>query len=84
MTLPKHHIALGLAMLALVAACDARERPTVARTAAPTSQWIDPAKLQPGPIRHERLTAEQVERITKVQATFKDVDPSRVQFPICA
>src|SRR5262249_42454280 len=41
---------------------------------AKSTQWIDPSKLQPGPIRHENLSDEQISRIGKVQAVFADVD----------
>ena len=39
-------------------------------------QWVDPARVRPGPIRHEQLTSTQVERIKKLQQTFSEVDPS--------
>ena len=39
-------------------------------------QWIDPSKIQPGPIRHESLPEDMVERIKAVQAVFAEVDPT--------
>ena len=40
--------------------------------------WIDPASARPGPLQHEQLTSAQIERIEKVQQTFSEVDPSRL------
>jgi hypothetical protein len=36
--------------------------------------WVDPNTIQPGPIRHEKLSEEQMERIRTLQATFVEVD----------
>jgi hypothetical protein len=36
----------------------------------------NPTKLQPGPIRHEALTADQLTRIQKLQQIFSEVDPT--------
>lgn len=40
---------------------------------SPPAQWLDPAKLQLGPVRHV-LTPEQVERAHRLQALFADYD----------
>jgi hypothetical protein len=32
--------------------------------------------LQPGPVQHDNLTPEQIERITELQDTFREVDPT--------
>lgn len=36
---------------------------------------IDPSKLQQGPIVHDELSEEQIEKITKIQSGFADVLP---------
>ncbi|MCD0471576.1 hypothetical protein [Flavobacterium sp. JAS] len=36
-------------------------------------QTLNPNKLIPGPIVHEQLTNEQIEKIKKIQSTFSDV-----------
>jgi hypothetical protein len=43
---------------------------------ADRTEWIDPAKLQAGPVRHALLTDSQMERVRRLQQTFADVDPS--------
>ncbi|TGE28930.1 hypothetical protein [Hymenobacter metallicola] len=40
-----------------------------------TSPFVDSKNLQPSPVRHDSLTAAQVEKITKIQATFEEVYP---------
>lgn len=37
---------------------------------------VDPSTLRAGPIRHDELSPELIERITKVQQVFKEVDAS--------
>lgn len=39
-----------------------------------TLKWIDPEQIQPGPIRHESLTDEQLTRLGKVYDVFAQVD----------
>ncbi|OMQ11731.1 hypothetical protein [[Flexibacter] sp. ATCC 35103] len=36
---------------------------------------IDPNQLIPGPIVHDKLSDEQIEKITKIQSVFSDVYP---------
>ena len=62
---PFHLIAL-IACSASLLACEESKRPS-------QEQSIDPARLQPGPIRHEQLTSTQVERIKRLQQTFSEV-----------
>jgi len=38
------------------------------------TQWIDPSKLKPGPIRREALTSEQMDRIAALQKVFVEID----------
>jgi hypothetical protein len=38
-------------------------------------QTLDPDKIIPGPIVHNELSEEQIEKITKIQATFSDIYP---------
>lgn len=41
-------------------------------------EWIDPNSIQPGPIRREVLTEEQMSRIKALQAVFVEVDGQTV------
>src|SRR5262245_29705834 len=73
------HKVLGYAAIAFTAAlcaCGSSNAPDSQNASASRTQWVDPAKLQPGPIQRENLTREQVERITRVQEIFKEVDPT--------
>ena len=38
--------------------------------------WIDPKKISQGPIVHAKLSEEQLARITRLQRTFSEVDPT--------
>lgn len=58
----------------LVTGCDRGSTSGDART-----QWIDPKKLEPGPIRHASLTEEQMARVQRVQKVFSEVDPSPIE-----
>jgi hypothetical protein len=49
------------------------------KSSEPKSEWIDPSKLTPGPIRHESLTDEQLARVTRVQKVFHEVDSSPLE-----
>lgn len=44
----------------------------------PKTQWVDPHKLEPGPIRNASLSPTQMERVQRLQKVFSDVDPSPV------
>lgn len=68
---PLYFIALMVWLPSLLA-CNERKQ-------ASQRQWIDPARLQPGPVRHEQLTAAQLDRIKKLQRTFQEVDPSPLE-----
>lgn len=59
---------------ALVAGCDRTSTSSDGKT-----QWIDPNKLEAGPIRHASLTDEQMSRVQRLQKTFNEVDPSPVE-----
>jgi hypothetical protein len=70
-------IYLAAAMVAatfLVGGCDRAGTST-----DPKTQWIDPNKLQPGPIRHASLTDEQLQRVRRVQKIFSEVAPSPIE-----
>jgi hypothetical protein len=62
-----------LSWLILLAACLLS---SCSQTAEPPekTQWIDPSQIQPGPIQHETLTEDQLQRIRALQATFAEVD----------
>jgi hypothetical protein len=69
----------GFAAIALSAAllcdgCGQSETPK-----QPKAEWIDPNKLEPGPIRHASLTEEQMSRIKRLQNTFSEADPSPLE-----
>lgn len=42
-------------------------------------EWIDPKTIQPGPIRRDALSDEQMARIRSLQATFAEVDGQTVE-----
>ena len=75
---------LALAALAcgtlLLGACGRDTQPQTRTESQPQTQpkteWIDPAKVQPGPIRRERLSDEQMARVRRVQEVFAEVDPT--------
>jgi len=72
----KLRINLGLAAIALSAVlfcigCGQSDTPKQSKT-----QWIDPNKLEPGPIQHTSLTEEQMNRVKRLQMTFSEADPS--------
>ena len=70
-------LAVAAVGLGLLGGCDdAKGRDAPRAAPASTTKWVDPAELRPGPVRHEQLTAAQVERITKLHETFKDADPT--------
>jgi len=49
------------------------------RSQQPQLQRVDPATLKPGPIRHEELNREQLERIAKLHRIFSEVDSSPLE-----
>ena len=55
----------------LIGGCDRASKST-----EPKTEWIDPNKLKPGPVRHVSLTEEQMVRVRRVQKIFSEVDPS--------
>ena len=81
--MPGHHlnpkINLGLAAIALsiamlCAGCGQSEPHKQSQT-----EWIEPSKLQPGPIQHASLTEEQMSRVRRLQRTFSEADPSPLE-----
>ena len=44
-----------------------------------TREWVDPAQLKAGPIRHEALKEKQLERVTYLQSVFREVDPTPLE-----
>src|SRR5438309_1691551 len=42
-------------------------------------EWVDPKTLQPGPIRREALSDDQMARIRALQATFAEVNGQSVE-----
>lgn len=42
-------------------------------------EWIDPNTIQPGPIRHDTLSDEQMARILALQAVFVELDRYSVE-----
>jgi hypothetical protein len=43
------------------------------------AQWAAPAPLQPGPIRHQRLSPNQMERIYKLRDVLAEVEHSPIE-----
>ena len=43
------------------------------------TQWVDPNKLQRGPIQRETLTAEQLQRIAAIRETFVEIDDQTIE-----
>ena len=76
----------------LIASCSpTAQQPTTENTTPPSDapssesnangevQWIDPNKIQPGPIQRDKLTDEQMARIESLQETFFEVDGQSVE-----
>ena len=49
------------------------------RSQQPHLQRVDPATLTPGPIQHEELSREQLERVAKLHRMFSEVDSSPLE-----
>src|SRR5262245_32394266 len=69
---------LWVALLALclgTIGCDRapKGQPT-ATTEGGRVEWVDPKTIQPGPIRRDALSDEQMARIRALQAVFVEVD----------
>ena len=60
--------------LMLLDGCERASPPSESKT-----QWIDPNKLEAGPIRHSNLTEDQISRVRRVQRVFSEVDPSPIE-----
>src|SRR5215510_9574327 len=43
------------------------------------TQWVDPASLKPGPIKHQGLSPKQMERIYKLRDTLAEVEHSPIE-----
>jgi hypothetical protein len=74
-----------LVLAFLTASCERREHPTTTPIPAPSAtsqprvEWVDPNLVQPGPVRRESLTPEQMTRIRRLQAVFAEVDGQSVE-----
>jgi hypothetical protein len=84
--MPDRRVHVFLILTSLIAVgCYQREQSSAsnALSTAPTSQpnvqWVDPSTIQPGQIRRDSLTAEQMERVRKLQAVFVEVDGQSVE-----
>jgi len=61
--------------------CSEPANPPAAPSAPPVSgelQWIDPNKIQPGPLQRDSLTDAQMDRIRALQKVFLEVDGQSV------
>ncbi|HEX8912745.1 MAG TPA: hypothetical protein VF796_10335 [Humisphaera sp.] len=65
-------LVVGVVAAVMLLAWYRRTRPTT----GPSSESVDPTQLVPGPIRHDALSQEQLDRIARLQETFAEVDPS--------
>src|SRR4051812_46034993 len=65
----------------LTTGCTKAPDPTAtgAQKSAGQVKWVDPKTIQPGPIRHEALTENQLARIRALHATFAEVDPNPLE-----
>lgn len=72
---------LLLSICAAPAACE--RAPRDQQSAAPNDggrvEWVDPKTIQPGPIRRDALSDEQMARIRALQAVFVEVDGQTVE-----
>ena len=76
---PQPHKVLRYAAIALTAslwACGSSHPPDSQSASSSGTRWIDSDKLQPGAVKHDDLTPEQIERITRLQDAFREVDPT--------
>jgi hypothetical protein len=68
---------LGVALLALcLISCDSASEVKSPGKGVTDGrvEWVDPKTIQPGPIRRDALSAEQMDRLRALQATFAEVD----------
>jgi hypothetical protein len=49
------------------------------KPAPEAAHWVDPNTLQQGPILHEKLSDDQIARITHLQKVFAEVDSSPLE-----
>lgn len=62
-----------------MASCSNDDHPASTDSADGEVQWIDPNELEPGPIRHESLTEEQLARIETLKKTFAEVSDQSLE-----
>ena len=65
---------IGVLLLGFTAGC---HKPPATTETKP--EWIDPAKVVPGPIQHDKLTEDQMSQIRHLQKVFAEVMPSSVE-----
>jgi hypothetical protein len=71
----RHKRILFALLIAIVcASCGQQTREPAPEQQNVNGQWIDPSKIQPGPIQHEFLPDDMVKRVKAVQAVFAEVD----------
>ncbi|MDB6112991.1 MAG: hypothetical protein JWR69_4741 [Pedosphaera sp.] len=69
------HLAAAFALcVILLAGCDRASTSSDSKT-----KWIDPNKLEAGPIRRANLAEDQISRVQSVQKVFSEVDPSPIE-----
>jgi hypothetical protein len=76
-------LALSVFTTLLLAACDRQPSPGTSQPAAsppvvattqPNVQWVDPKTIQPGPVWHDALTPDQLDRVRELQTVFAEID----------
>ena len=67
-------LAVLLFLGVLLAGCERSPKSEESKT-----KWIDPSKLEPGPIQYATLTDNQMQRVKFLQTAFKDVDSSPLE-----
>ena len=69
-----------LALCLASVSCDrAPQKQPADNTKSGRVEWVDPKPIQPGPIRRDSLSDEQMARIRALQAIFVDVDGQTVE-----
>jgi hypothetical protein len=72
-------VAFVLCLLSIACERPATPLPTPNSSGKERVEWVDPKTIQPGPIRRDSLTSEQMARVRALQATFVEADGQTVE-----
>lgn len=70
---------LFILCLATVSCDRAPQGPPAEKADGGRIEWVDPMTIQPGPIRRDALSHEQMARIRALQAVFVEIDKQTVE-----